>query len=189
MRRIFSTVLILLSFLYSEFSLANLEPLSQVIPEYKIINFSKKKQFFNPYLVLAITRIESRNNSFATLADKRPEGDFTSRGLMQIIPATAERFGVKNAQNLYNWQTNVSVGMKYLIELSLIYGDDMPRILAAYNAGKVFICMTGRTKSGKRCKRGKFVNQPYVDKVMTEYANILEEYSVPPTLNKDFVGV
>jgi len=63
-------------------------------------------------------------------------------GLMQIMPATAGDFGIKNPENLYVPEINIAVGVRYL---NLLYGkyaeisDPDERWLfthAAYNAGR-----------------------------------------------------
>ena len=54
-------------------------------------------------------------------------------GLMQLIPATAERFGVKN---IYSPEQNIRGGTKYLKFLLARYKGDLRKTIAAYNAGE-----------------------------------------------------
>lgn len=54
-------------------------------------------------------------------------------GLMQLIPATAERFGVKN---IYNSEQNIRGGTKYLKFLLARYKGNLKKSIAAYNAGE-----------------------------------------------------
>jgi len=56
-----------------------------------------------------------------------------ARGLMQLIPATAKRFGV---QNSYNPEQNIRGGVKYLKFLKARYKGDLKKVIAAYNAGE-----------------------------------------------------
>ena len=56
-----------------------------------------------------------------------------ARGLMQLIPATAKRFGVSNS---YNAKQNIHGGVKYLKFLKARYKGDLKKIIAAYNAGE-----------------------------------------------------
>ena len=63
-------------------------------------------------------------------------------GLMQVIPATAERYGVADdrrrtvAQKLFDPAINLSVGTRYLRDLLALFAGDVALALAAYNAGE-----------------------------------------------------
>jgi hypothetical protein len=63
-------------------------------------------------------------------------------GLMQVIPATAERYGVAGdrtrtvAQKLFDPATNLSVGTRYLRDLLAMFAGDVALALAAYNSGE-----------------------------------------------------
>jgi soluble lytic murein transglycosylase-like protein len=54
-------------------------------------------------------------------------------GLMQLMPATAIRWGVKN---IYNPQQNIEAGVKYMRWLLDRFNGDVKLALAAYNAGE-----------------------------------------------------
>lgn len=54
-------------------------------------------------------------------------------GLMQLMPATAMRWGVKN---IYNPKQNIEAGVKYMRWLLDQFGGDVKLALAAYNAGE-----------------------------------------------------
>lgn len=56
-----------------------------------------------------------------------------ARGLMQLMPATARRFGVKNS---YDPAQNIEGGVKYLRFLIDRFGGDLELVCAAYNAGE-----------------------------------------------------
>jgi len=55
---------------------------------------------------------------------------------MQLIPATAKRFGVSNA---FDVRDNVLGGVKYLKFLLDYYQNDYVRTIAAYNAGEAAV--------------------------------------------------
>ena len=54
-------------------------------------------------------------------------------GLMQLMPATAIRWGVKN---IYNPKQNIEAGVKYMRWLLDLFNGDLKLALAAYNAGE-----------------------------------------------------
>jgi len=55
-----------------------------------------------------------------------------AQGLMQLMPDTAAKLGVKNS---FDANENVAAGSKYIRELLARYNNDPVRALAAYNAG------------------------------------------------------
>ena len=56
-----------------------------------------------------------------------------AQGLMQLIPATAERFGVKNS---YSSEQNIRGGTQYLKFLIDRFKGNLKKVVAAYNAGE-----------------------------------------------------
>ena len=54
-------------------------------------------------------------------------------GLMQLMPATAEKYGVSD---LYNPKQNIVAGIKHLSYLMTLFPDNLKHVLAAYNAGE-----------------------------------------------------
>ena len=80
----------------------------------------------DPKLVMALIGVESRFDANAV----SPKN---AQGLMQLIPATAVRFGVKNA---YNPLENLKGGLAYLQWLMAYFKGDVALVLAAYNAGE-----------------------------------------------------
>jgi len=87
-----------------------------IAPEYKV----------HPQLVLSVIQTESNFDTVA-LSPKN------AKGLMQLIPETATRFGVRNA---YDAQQNVRGGTAYLRWLLAYYQGDVTLAAAAYNAGE-----------------------------------------------------
>ncbi len=54
-------------------------------------------------------------------------------GLMQLMPATASRYGVRD---IFDPVENVHAGVRYLRDLHQMFGNDVRLALAAYNAGE-----------------------------------------------------
>ena len=77
-------------------------------------------------LVHAVIHAESGFNPNAV----SPKG---ASGLMQLMPATARRYGV---QNIFDPQQNVGAGVHYLKDLLKMFGNNPRLALAAYNAGE-----------------------------------------------------
>lgn len=77
-------------------------------------------------LVLSIITAES-NFKVSAMSNKN------AHGLMQLIPATAERFNVKNA---YNASQNIKGGVAYMRWLLSYFRGDVTLAVAAYNAGE-----------------------------------------------------
>lgn len=80
----------------------------------------------DPGLVMAVIQAESSFNPSA-LSNKN------AQGLMQLIPATAKRFGVKDT---FNPIQNIHGGTAYLSWLMKHFAGNVEWVLAAYNAGE-----------------------------------------------------
>ncbi|HTR37345.1 MAG TPA: lytic transglycosylase domain-containing protein [Bryobacteraceae bacterium] len=79
----------------------------------------------NPLLVDSVIQVESNYNPFAVSAKG-------AQGLMQLMPATARRFGVTDT---FDPKQNIEAGVRYLKLLQDTFQDDRLAI-AAYNAGE-----------------------------------------------------
>jgi len=75
-----------------------------------------------------ITSVIAAESNFNPQAISRRD----ARGLMQLLPATAARLGVKN---IFDPQENIEAGTHYLSDLLVLYKNDLALALAAYNAG------------------------------------------------------
>jgi hypothetical protein len=75
-----------------------------------------------------ITSVIAAESNFAPKAISRRD----ARGLMQLLPSTAARLGVKN---IFDPQENIEAGTHYLSDLLQLYKNDLALTLAAYNAG------------------------------------------------------
>ena len=80
----------------------------------------------SPALALAVMSVESGGRRDAV-------SSAGASGLMQLMPATAERFGVSDTKDVGQ---NIHGGISYLNFLLRAFGDDPILALAAYNAGE-----------------------------------------------------
>jgi len=78
------------------------------------------------HLLHAVIQVESNYNPEA-ISSKG------AQGLMQLIPATAQRFGV---QQVHDPESNVRGGARYLKKLLEMFKNDLKLAIAAYNAGE-----------------------------------------------------
>jgi hypothetical protein len=91
----------------------------------QVVNEASATYHLDPDLVNSVIHAESGFNSHAV----SPKG---ARGLMQLMPGTANHLGVHDA---FDPQSNVTAGSRYLRELLERYNFDLVKALAAYNAG------------------------------------------------------
>ena len=91
-----------------------------------IIYRAGEKAGVDPRFIHAVIKQESKYDSKAV----SPVG---ARGLMQMMPATAERFGLKDP---FDPAANVEAGTKYLKWLLKRFDGDVSLALAGYNAGE-----------------------------------------------------
>jgi hypothetical protein len=91
-----------------------------------IIFRAGKKAGVDPRFIHAVIKQESKYNPKAI----SPVG---AQGLMQMMPATAERFGLKDP---FDPAANVEAGTKYLKWLLKRFDGDVSLALAGYNAGE-----------------------------------------------------
>ncbi len=93
----------------------------------------------DPALVYAVMRAESNYNPNA-ISEKG------AVGLMQIMPDTGRRFGIKE-KDLKVPAKNIGTGVKYLAELLEMFEGDLRLAIAAYNAGENAVIRHGRRVS------------------------------------------
>jgi soluble lytic murein transglycosylase-like protein len=84
-----------------------------------------------------ITSVIAAESNF----DPKAVSKRNARGLMQLLPETAARFGVRN---IFDPQENVEAGTHYLRDLLQRYNNDLTLALAAYNAGPEKVQQFGR---------------------------------------------
>ena len=91
----------------------------------RIITEEAKRNKVSADLIHAIIKVESAYNVRAVSSKG-------AMGLMQLIPGTAQRFGVKNA---FNARDNIQGGVRYL-KFLLNRFDKLEYAIAGYNAGE-----------------------------------------------------
>lgn len=125
-----------------------------------------RAQALDPALVIAVAAAESAFNA-----------DAVSRkgalGLMQVMPATAQRYGVaaRSAQEVRQAvmepKLNAHIGSKYLADLLRMFDGNKELALAAYNAGEGAVL-----KHGRRIPPYPETQQ-YVERVLGIYRSLL----------------
>jgi|PersoiStandDraft_1058852.scaffolds.fasta_scaffold16325_3 Transglycosylase SLT domain len=86
-----------------------------------------KEHQVDPAFIAAVIKVESNGHVYAVSRKG-------ARGLMQLMPATARRLGVKSP---FDPRDNIRGGVAYLAELAERFGEtNADLILAAYNAGE-----------------------------------------------------
>jgi len=109
-------------------------------------------------LVQAVIHAESDFDAHAV----SPKG---ASGLMQLMPETARRYGVRD---IFDPEQNIIGGVQYLRDLLATFGNNLRLALAAYNAGEEAVLRYGDVPPYPETLR-------YVNKVMqlhTRYGNI-----------------
>ncbi|MEO1889053.1 MAG: lytic transglycosylase domain-containing protein [Cycloclasticus sp.] len=89
----------------------------------------------DPALVMAVIHAESAYDQHAI-------SRAGAVGLMQLMPATAKRFGVNNRNDA---SQNIQGGVRYLRHLLELFEFDIKLTLAAYNAGESAVAKYGNT--------------------------------------------
>ena len=87
-----------------------------------------------PALVAAVIVVESGG-------DPKAVSRRGARGLMQLMPETARKYGVND---VFDPAQNIRGGARYLHDLAQRYQNDLELILAAYNAGPEAVDRQGR---------------------------------------------
>lgn len=117
-----------------------------------IANAAATQNDLDPALVRAVIQAESDWNPLAVSR----KGAF---GLMQLLPSTAERYGVRD---VFDPAQNVKGGTRYLRDLLDRYHGDLKKSLAAYNAGEQAVQRYGGVPKYPETRA-------YVRKVTTTY--------------------
>ncbi len=134
-------------------SRAKFSPATPASARYKkIVKSVALRHHVDPKLVQAVIRVESDYHKNAVSSKG-------AQGLMQLIPATAERFGVTNP---FNARQNIEGGTTYLHYLLTLFHGNVRLALAAYNAGENAVLESGGIPPYQETRR-------YVHKVTALY--------------------
>lgn len=106
------------------------------LKKYELLLTNAARDFsVDPALLKAVMAAESGFNTLAV----SPKG---AVGLMQVMPATAERYGLAAdshktvAEKLFDPKTNIRLAARYLRDLEKMFPDQQHLVLASYNAGE-----------------------------------------------------
>ena len=99
----------------------------------KMIEEVAHEYHLDPQLLHAVIKVESGYDPRAL----SPKG---ARGLMQLMPDTARRFGASDA---FDPRENVQAGARYLVWLLDLFKGDIALALAGYNAGEQAVIRAG----------------------------------------------
>lgn len=122
----------------------------------------------SPALALAVLAVESAGRVDAV-------SNAGAEGLMQLMPATAERFGVSDTMSA---EQNIAGGVKYLNLLLRKFSGDAVLALAGYNAGENAVTEHGGVPPFAETR-------DYVPKVLAAYQVARALCMTPPQLVSD----
>jgi soluble lytic murein transglycosylase-like protein len=139
------------------------EPLTDKTPFQKLIRDAAARYHLDPTLIHSVISIESNFNPKAV-------SHKNARGLMQLMPRTAELMGVKDS---FDPGQNIDGGSHYLSDLLKKYKNDLTLALAAYNAGPDSV-----DKYGRRVPP-YLETMKYVQRIAKTYAKLKADAASP----------
>jgi soluble lytic murein transglycosylase-like protein len=110
---------------------------TKLISFHQVIVDISNKHGVDPELVEAIISVESGFNTNAISVKG-------ARGLMQLMPATAMRYGMKNTQELHIPAKNIDMGVRHLKDLLNLHNGQVSLAIASYNAGQGAVAKYGQ---------------------------------------------
>lgn len=100
-------------------------------PYGELIFAASRRHAINPQLIAAMVRMESAFDPLAVSLKG-------ASGLLQLMPSTAQRFGVSHTE-IFDPERNLDAGVRYVRWLSERFDGDLSLILAGYNAGEAAV--------------------------------------------------
>jgi soluble lytic murein transglycosylase-like protein len=128
-------------------------------PVSELVETLAKKYEVDPLLVHSVIQVESSYDPYAVSSKG-------AQGIMQLMPGTARRFGVRNP---FDTKDNLEGGVRYLKYLDSLFPNDIRLKLAAYNAGEGAVWKYNNKIPPYR------ETEQYVYKVGTRYGKALRE--------------
>lgn len=127
----------------------------------------------DPFLVAAIIREESQY-------DRRAVSRVGAVGLMQVMPTTADAVAQRHhfpgvgREDLFDQETNIRIGARYVEQLLAQFSGNVVRAIAAYNAGPIVVGTWAAAHQGR--SEDEFVEmipfqetRQYVKRVLRSY--------------------
>jgi soluble lytic murein transglycosylase-like protein len=102
-------------------------------------NMTKNKKKYSPMIVAAAAKYKVDEKLIHSVIqtesayDEKAISSAGAVGLMQLMPATAKRYGVSNRKNA---KQNIDGGTHYLKDLTKLFNSNLKLVLAGYNAGE-----------------------------------------------------
>jgi soluble lytic murein transglycosylase-like protein len=112
-------------------ALATVQGRAQAVNPIALVNQYAARYNLEPEFISAFIDVESQWNRYAV-------SSMGARGLMQLMPETARRFG---AFDPFDPEQNIAAGTRYLTALMWEFHGDMRMVAAAYYAGDRWIGM------------------------------------------------
>lgn len=125
------------------------------VPYGSLLAKQAKKYNIDPLLLYCIMDVESKGNPYA-VSRKGAEG------LMQLMPSTAKRFGVKDT---FNPEENIKGAVKFLLYLDEVFEKKLELVLAGYVCGENCVKKFGKVPEYKEV-------QDYVSKILNKYQQL-----------------
>lgn len=125
------------------------------VPWGKLLAETAKIYDINPLLLYCIMQVESGGNPYA-ISKKGAEG------LMQLMPSTAKRFGVKDT---FMPEENLKGAAKFLIYLNEIFEGKLELVLAGYVCGENCVKKSGGVPEYREV-------QEYISKIYKKYEEL-----------------
>lgn len=99
----------------------------------QMVHAAARRHGLDPNLALAVAQAESGLSPLVV-------SDAGAVGVMQLMPETAKRLGVRN---IYDPWDNIDGGVRYLKDMLNTFNGDVTKAIAAYNAGPAAVARYG----------------------------------------------
>jgi len=123
---------------------ANFHRVNMSKPGFRAVKAAARKYGVDVNFALGVAAQESRGKCGA-------RSHANAKGVMQVIPGTARKHGVRRSKRLYNCKVGAETGVKELKHCLKVARGNRPKALACYNAGGGWL--TSRKYRGRRLPR------------------------------------